>query len=72
MLWNAPLASFGTDYATTVFNCLNWMNTAVESSLTCPNGLSGALVGDNSPTKWSMANYRAFKDATIDLWNSWK
>src|ERR1700722_6911630 len=71
MLWNAPVASFGKDYNTTVFNCLTWMNTAIESSLNCPNGLSG-LIGDSSPTKWSTANYRAFKDAAIGLWNEWK
>lgn len=71
VLWNAPDASFGKDYAATVYNCLNWMNTAVESSLHCPNEMSG-LIGDNSPTKWSTANYRAFKEATVDLWNGWK
>jgi hypothetical protein len=71
MLWNAPTANFGKDYATTVYNCLNWMNTAIESSLTCPNGMSG-LIGDNSPTKWPSASYRAFKDGVIDLWNEWK
>jgi hypothetical protein len=70
LLWNAPTESFGKDYNTTVFNCLKWMIAVGEDQLSCPNGMSG-LIGD-SPTKWSAGNYRAFKNATIELWNNWK
>ena len=65
-----PVSEYGKAYSTTVFNCLKWMNTVGEDSLSCPNGMSG-LVGDNSSTKWPSVNYRAFRTATIELWNNW-
>jgi hypothetical protein len=71
LLWNAPINVFEKDYNTTVFDCLKWMHTIGEDTLSCTNGMSG-LLGDTSPTKWSPANYRAFRNSTIKLWNNWK
>ena len=71
LLWNAPIGAFGTSYNGTVFNCLKWMNEADESSLVCANAMF-PLLGDNSPVKWSPANFRSFKSQAISLWNDWK
>jgi len=71
LFWNAPTQAFGTNYYTTVYNCLKWMSEVDESTLACANGMF-ALLGDNSPVKWSIADYRAFKSQVISLWNDWK
>ena len=59
LLWNAPSEAFGTNYNSTVFNCLRWMQEVDEGSLSCANAMFG-LLGDNSPVKWNTANYRTF------------
>jgi hypothetical protein len=71
LLWNAPKDGFGKSYNATVFNCLKWMYEVDESSLSCANGMSG-LLGENSPVKWSAADYRTFRSQAITLWNDWK
>ncbi len=71
LLWNAPNGSFGTSYNATVFNCLKWMYEVDESTLVCANAMF-PLLGDNSPVKWSTANFRTFRSQAISLWNDWK
>jgi hypothetical protein len=71
LLWNAPPDNFGKNYNSTVYSCLKWMNEVDESTLSCPNGMSG-LFGDSTPIKWSPAKYRTFKSQAINLWNDWK
>lgn len=71
LFWNAPDATFGKDYNTTVYNCLKWMNEVDESTLSCANAMFG-LIGDNSPVKWSSANFRSFRSKAVTLWNDWK
>lgn len=71
LFWNAPDATFGTNYNTTVYNCLKWMNELDESKLMCANAMF-SLIGDNSPVKWSSANFRTFRSQAIGLWNDWK
>ena len=71
LLWNAPNGSFGTSYNATLFNCLKWMKEVDESTLVCANAMF-PLLGDNSPVKWSPANFRSFRSQTISLWNDWK
>jgi hypothetical protein len=70
LLWNAPDGSFGRSYNATVFNCLKWMNEVDESTLVCANAMF-PLLGDNSPVKWSPANFRTFRLQAITLWNDW-
>jgi hypothetical protein len=71
LLWNAPTEVFGTSYNATVFNCLKWMSELYESELICANAMF-PLLGDNSPVKWSPANFRTFRSQAISLWNDWK
>jgi len=71
LLWNAPFESFGTNYNTTIFNCLKWMSEVDEDTLLCANAMFN-LLGDNSPVKWSPANFRAYRSQAISLWNNWK
>jgi hypothetical protein len=71
LFWNAPDATFGKDYNTTIYNCLKWMNEVDKSSLSCANAMF-SLIGDNSPVKWTSANFRAFRSQAIGLWNDWK
>jgi hypothetical protein len=70
LLWNAPIGAVETTHNATVFNCLKWMNEVDVSTLVCANAMFG-LLGDNSPVKWSPANFRAFKSQVISLWNDW-
>jgi hypothetical protein len=71
LLWNAPTETFSRHYNTTVFNCLKWMNEVDESTLMCANSMF-SLLGDNSPVKWTTANFRTFRSQAISLWNDWK
>jgi hypothetical protein len=71
LLWNAPNEAFGTSYNSTVFNCLKWMHGVDEASLVCANAMF-MLLGDDSPVKWSVANFRNYKSQVILLWNDWK
>jgi hypothetical protein len=70
LFWNAPDETFGTNYETTIFKSLKWLQTVDENSLSCANGVSG-LLGENSPTKWSTTDFRTFKNGVINLWNDW-
>jgi hypothetical protein len=71
LLWNAPNEAFGTSYNATVFNCLKWMNEVDEDTLACPNAVF-LLLGENSPVKWSPANFGSLRSEAISLWNDWK
>ncbi len=71
LLWNAPVEAFGTNYSTTLFNCLKWMNEVDEGKLICPNAMF-SLLGDNSDVKWSPSNFRTYRSQAISLWNDWK
>ena len=70
LLWNAPDTTFGTNYETTVFKSLKWLQTVDETSLCCANGMSN-LLGDSSLTKWNTGDFRTFKNGVINLWNDW-
>lgn len=70
MLYNVPLDCFGTNYATTVANCVNYLWAADKSEFNCANG-QHKLLGDGSPTSWPAANCTAYLQAVINLWNNW-
>ncbi len=70
MLYNVPTNLFGQNYATTVLNCLQWVWGAQAATLICANGQS-LLLGDNSPTAWPGADYRAFILAAATFWDEW-
>jgi hypothetical protein len=70
LLWNAPVEAFGTNYNTTVFNCLKWMSGVDECTLLCANAMF-PLLGDNSPVTWSPVNFRTYTAEAISRWNNW-
>jgi hypothetical protein len=70
MLYNVPLDRFGTSYATTVTNCVNYLWSADRTQFKCANRQHG-LLGEGSPTSWPSANCTAYLEAVINLWNNW-
>jgi hypothetical protein len=70
MLYNVPLDRFGTNYATTVTNCINYLWAADRSQFNCANG-QHKLLGEGTATSWPAANCTAYLREVIDLWNTW-
>jgi hypothetical protein len=70
MLYNVPADHFGTNYMTTVANCINYLWAADRSRFMCANGQHN-LLGNGSATSWPTANCTAYLRAVIDLWNNW-
>lgn len=67
LIYNVPDNLFGTSYASTCVNTLNWLNSADLSNFVCQNGLQ-SLFG---PDKWTIPQARAFISAAIVMWNDW-
>jgi hypothetical protein len=67
MLYNVPHEKFVGSYAKMCVECFNWVVTADNSQLTCANGLHW-LVRDDTPTSWSVANFRTFTAAAKKFW----
>ena len=70
MLYNVPSDRFGTNYATTMANCINWLWSADRAEFYCANR-QHKLLGEGSPTSWPPGNCTTFLRATIDFWNNW-
>lgn len=70
MLYNVPLDRFGTNYVTTVTNCVNYLSFADRTQFNCANG-QHKLLGDSSATSWSSTNCTEYLRAVVELWNNW-
>jgi len=70
LLWNTANDAFGTNYSTTVFNCLKWIRDVDPTTLQCANGMF-RLFGDNSAVQWNVADFEAFKSQAFLLWDNW-
>jgi hypothetical protein len=71
LLYNAPLDSFGTSYSASFLKVLQWMHGTADNTNWITANEQYYLLRDGYPTSWSPANYAAFKNAIIDLWNDW-
>jgi len=71
LLYNVPPAKFGTSYAQSFANAINWIQTeADKDKLVCANE-QYYLLRDNSHTCWPKANAEEFLTAAVTLWNNW-
>lgn len=67
MLWNVPNDKFGSSYAETFCNCINWLWQTDRSKLKCAHE-QHALLG-TSNVQWSTNKCDMFLSAIIKLWN---
>lgn len=71
LLYNVPNEKFGSSYADSFVNAINWIqNEAVKSKLVCANE-QYYLLRSGTLTCWEVADAEAFINASIDLWNTW-
>ncbi len=70
LLYNVPNDKFGSNYADTVFNALNWIQHADKTQFLCANE-QYYLLRDWSHTCWEPAKCERFLTAAVGLWNDW-
>lgn len=70
MLYNVPNGSFGTNYATTFANAINWLSKCDKGKLECANG-QYMLLHPSSPVTWREENFEAYLAAATKYWNDW-
>lgn len=71
LLYNVPNENFGTSYADSFVNAVNWLNHADRSTFTCANG-QYKLLDANADVSWNADNCDVFLSGLVNLWNSWK
>jgi hypothetical protein len=69
LLYNVPNDKFKTNFSTTVYNILYWLNNEDYGQFVCPNERL-YLFGD-SPEQWSETNAKQYLSSIINLWNGW-
>jgi hypothetical protein len=69
MLYNVPDAKFGSSYAGTFSNVVNWLWQTERSKLMCANREYWLL--GNSNIQWTAEKCDSFLAALIQLWNGW-
>ena len=70
LLYNVPANKFGTTYADTFVNSLNWIQNADRSKFVCANERY-YLLWEDSPVTWRSTKCDEFLSAVIRLWNEW-
>jgi len=70
LLYNVPDSKFGTNYYTTFYSTLDYLNNAEIGAFQCQNGITDIF--GNSPEQWSIKDARNFIDKTVNLWNNWE
>lgn len=71
LLYNVPPDKFGTSYAQSFVNAINWIQSeADKDKLVCANQ-QYYLLRDDPHTCWPKANAEAFLSAATTLWNNW-
>jgi hypothetical protein len=70
LLYNVPNDKFGTSYADTFANAMNWILQADRSTFVCANE-QYYLLRDNAHTCWPNANCEKFLSALRSSWNNW-
>ena len=71
LLYNVPSDKFGTSYAQSFVNAINWIQSeADKDKLVCANE-QYYLLRDDAHTCWPKANAEAFLSAATNLWNNW-
>ena len=67
MLYNVPNDQFGTNYATTFCNCINWLYQTDRSKLLCAN--RQYLLLGSSNVQWDRAQCDLYLSSLVNMWN---
>lgn len=70
LLYNVPDSQFGSTYARTLANSLDWLNHADRSQFVCANE-QYYLLNATSPVTWRDAECSRFQVAALTLWAKW-
>ncbi|MBY0508664.1 MAG: nucleotidyltransferase [Rhodospirillaceae bacterium] len=70
LLYNVPDDKFGSSYADTFANAINWIRAADRSKFVCANERY-YLLRDGSPVTWQAEKCDKFLTAAVKLWNDW-
>lgn len=70
LLYNLPSDKFGSSYADTFCNAINWLAETDKTKLLCANE-QYYLLRSGSHTCWEPANCDKFLNAASDLWRTW-
>lgn len=69
MLYNVPTENFGTNFATTFCNSVNWLLKTDRTQLNCAHG-QYRLLG-NSNVQWEPQQCTQFLHGLVSLWKNW-
>jgi hypothetical protein len=70
-LYNAPKAKFGTSYADTFANAINWLiSDADRAKLVCANE-QYYLLHPTDPVTWRAEQMQAYLNAAVKFWKEW-
>jgi hypothetical protein len=69
LIYNVPVEQFGSSYAATVTNCINWLHQTDRTKLVCANAQYWLL--GNSNVQWPTEKCDRFLAALVALWNDW-
>lgn len=71
LLYNVPNENFGSSYADSFVNAINWIQQGADKSkLVCANE-QYYLLRSGTPTSWESTDADAFISAAIRRWNAW-
>jgi hypothetical protein len=70
LLHSIPNPHFGVNFATTVFECLSYLNNSNRAAFQCANRQYPLLDGTADVT-WNSAHCDAFLKGMIELWTQW-
>lgn len=70
LFYNVPLNRFGTDYARSFTNSINWLLQADRTKFLCANE-QYYLLFEGSPVTWRAQKCSTFLRAVIAYWNAW-
>ena len=70
MLYNVPDIEFGSSYAHTFANAINWITRSDRAKLLCANE-QYLLLHATSPVTWRAENLQKYLDAVTKFWNDW-
>ncbi|TWC64245.1 hypothetical protein FBX98_11789 [Burkholderia sp. SJZ115] len=71
LLYNVPNELFGSSYADSFVNAINWIQQGTDkSTLVCANE-QYYLLRNGTPTSWNSADADTFISTAIRHWNAW-
>ena len=70
LLYNAPNSLYGSSYAKTMVEVINWMLNADRSTFSCANEQYPLLDG-NADVTWNTNSCDAYLNGLVEFWQNW-